>query len=764
MRPNTTLSKKQGMALIYQSFFNTLKNFILIIAKLQVSNYTLGMIGAIVIPTAIGIIGIKTYKIIFALWPVTRSTLGWEPPTLFGGMRIVLVSPLAFYIGACLAVYFFLWGRFIYRHWLNWALLFLLPLIALPLFKGLWFWLGMDREQLTGIESTWTHQVVHVYWDALTNIQFLFVMYRDDISFLIGYALFATLAVSITPNRWRRLMHSLFIGLSVIILAVAGLELAHYLKTGLNGTASMLLYFIKNAGDMWSMMGSEFNWKTIAVIAIPPSLIVLSPVFVRLTVKDVWISRQQDLTLFDAGKLVWPILLLLILVPHRIDQQKTISQEYARLRGNINLNIGLDLLFRPTDPIGTFEKGEALRQAAINLEFIPTANTRRLNVVIVMLESVRANATSVYNPSLRNTPFMNDLSKKSLVADQMYAVTPRTSSAWVSVLNGAYPGTNSALMYWSNQESKHPTFASLPRLLRKSGYQSAFFTPTHLAYENEAQLLSNIGFDKIASEKNYNGTLYEHVSEWGFEDRAMINPILSWVDSQQEANSPFLLTVMTNVGHQNYKIPSTWNRQKFTDSNNEEYSNYLNCIAYIDDFLKRLFNEFQRRGLFQNTIFFILGDHGDSFGEHGTKLRALSMYEEALHIPMIIFAPSLFSDGESIVGPRQQVDILPTIADMLGFSIRDHSLPGISLLRDNPKDREIYYGSALDEVSIGMRKGSRKYVYNFDSAPMEVFDLEQDPLEQHDLGGEISEEEAHSVKNQMLMWYGATRVSMTGSP
>lgn len=62
-----------------------------------------------------------------------------------------------------------------------------------------------------------------------------------------------------------------------------------------------------------------------------------------------------------------------------------------------------------------------------------------------------------------------------------------------------------------------------------------------------------------------------------------------------------------------------------------------------------------------------------------------------------------------------------------------------------------------------MRKGSRKYIYKFDSAPMEVFDLGKDPGERHDLAGEISEAEAFAARNRMLKWYGATRISMTST-
>lgn len=748
-------SRRHCMNLSYRELFRKPKHFILTTAKLPVSSDTLGMVIAIIMPVLIGITGIKAYKIIFALWPVTQSTLGWEPPTLLEGMDILLASPLAFLLISCSVVYFFLWRRFLIRRRLRAILLFLLPLMSLPLAKALW--VGMREGIPTRLESFWTHPIVSVYGDALSDIRFLFGIYRADIFFLVGYGLLSALVLGVTPHRWRRVAFWLFTGLNAIILAVAGLELAHYLKTGMNGNASMLMYFLANAADFWGMARDEFNWKTIVAILGPLFLILPCLFIARSVAGNPWIDWRQDKPALNAGKAIWPVLLAVILAPGHIDQ------EYIRLRGNLVLNFGRELLFQPDIPAEAFAEGKALRQAALNLEFVPTVHARRLNIVVVLLESVRADATSVYNPSLQNTPFLRDLSRKSLVADEMYAVIPRTSAAWVSVLNGVYPSINSALMYWAYQEADNPRFASLPRLLRKVGYKSAFFVPTHLDYENEGQLLFNMGFDRIVSEKDYGKTPYEHVNYFGLEDRVMIEPIMSWVDAQRKERNPFFLTVMTNVGHEKYDLPSTWKKRKFIEGGSEDYNNYLNCIAYIDDFLKRLFNEFQRRELFQNTVFFILGDHGEPFGERGTKERALSMYEEELHIPMIVFAPSLFHDGGKIIGPRQQVDILPTIADMLGLSIKGDLPPGLSLLRDNPKDRELYYSCVLERIAIGMRKGSRKYIYKFDSAPMEVFDLGKDPEERHDLAGEISEAEAFAARNRMLKWYGATRLSMTSS-
>jgi arylsulfatase A-like enzyme len=729
------------------------KNFMITAAKLPVSSDTLTMVAAIIVPAIIGLIGIKTYKIIFALWPVTRSTSFWEEPSLFGAIRIVLVSPLSFLLIAFLLSYVSLWQRFINRRWLGITLMVVIPLIFLPLAKTIWS--SLKKESLTSAKASWWHQVVHVYWDALGNIQFLSGMYSADIYFLLGYAIIATLVLGFIPSRWRRPVYALFIGFNAIILTIAGLELAHYLKTGMNATVSMLVYFLKNARDLIAMVGDEFNTKTMLAMAVPPLLILLSPAIVRLEVKEVWLHWQNDKSVVRIGKIVWPVLLFALLVPGRF------HPDYARLKGNLVLTLGRDVVFQHAEPAAALDEGLALRQASEKLNFVPTDHAKRLNIVIVMMESVRATSTGIYDPALKNTPFLTELSKKSLIADEMYAVIPRTSSAWVSVLQGTYPGTNSALMFWANQEAKNPRFASLPRLLQKNGYQTGFFVPTHLGYENEGQLLSNMGFDKIMSEKDYGQTDYEHVGLWGLEDRVMLKPIASWIDAQRTNHKPFLLTIMTNVGHEMYFTPTTWKHQKFTEEIN--YNNYLNCIAYVDDFLQQLFAEFKARGLYEDTVFFIFGDHGDSFWEHGTKERALSLYEEAVHIPLVVFAPSLFPEGGKITGVRQQIDILPSVADVLGYSITGGTTPGVSLFKDDPQERVLYYGSYLEEVAAAMRKGSRKYIYKFDSSPMEVYDLAKDPEEKQDLAGELGNEEIRSVENQILQWNGAVRTLMMGS-
>jgi arylsulfatase A-like enzyme len=73
---------------------------------------------------------------------------------------------------------------------------------------------------------------------------------------------------------------------------------------------------------------------------------------------------------------------------------------------------------------------------------------------------------------------------------------------------------------------------------------------------------------------------------------------------------------------------------------NEKHERYLNCMHYIDGYIRDLVQELRDRGLLDKTVFVVLGDHGETFGEHGSFLRADGLHEELLQIPMIIRLPS----------------------------------------------------------------------------------------------------------------------------
>ena len=152
-----------------------INQYFLTAVKLPIGKDFFDKVAAIIIPILIGTFGIKAYKIIFALWPVTRTTLGWEQPTLLGGIiGVALISPLGFLVASFFGTYLFLWRRYVDRRYFRFLLLLLFPLISLPLAKIAWT--RLTKESQIGIDSSWIHQVIHVYDDALSSIQFLFSM------------------------------------------------------------------------------------------------------------------------------------------------------------------------------------------------------------------------------------------------------------------------------------------------------------------------------------------------------------------------------------------------------------------------------------------------------------------------------------------------------------------------------------------------------------------------------------------------------------
>ena len=386
-----------------------------------------------------------------------------------------------------------------------------------------------------------------------------------------------------------------------------------------------------------------------------------------------------------------------------------------------------------------------------------TERTRPLNVVVVMLESVRADATTVYNPNLPTTPFLVELAKESLVVDDMYAVIPRTSAAWVAILAGRYPGTREIVRDYATRTPVAPLDSSLPAILRERGYASAFITPTSMTYENDSEVIGALGFQKVVTSEQIPAPVSGSVTPFGWEDRAALEPIGRWLDESTQHGGPFLLAVMTNVGHYPYGLPDDYPTRHYP-SRTPEHDSYLNCVHYIDDYLRELVGLLQARNLLESTLLVVLGDHGEEFQEHGGIVHGFALYDEVLHIPMLMRLPRADAQRGTIKGLRQQIDVLPTIIESLGLRLQGQPMAGRSLL-SSPGHQALFFGTHLERSFLAMREGPYKYLYDLSRDSMKVFDLERDPGEHSDVHSNVSMGAISQAEIDLLAWH--QRVTQT---
>jgi lipoteichoic acid synthase len=572
--------------------------------------------------------------------------------------------------------------------------------------------------------------VGRVLWSAL----------RADVLFLASFALLAHALTWLVPERLRPRVTK-GIGVVVALLVVfAGLELAQYCKTGLPATGQLLGFFVTNARGLAPMLLSQLDVVTIPALLLP---IVVGLAISRVTfvpplgrpVPTAWTATGlATLVLVSAVVHLAP-------VDHRFDQY--FGDTFLALR---------DLA-----PWRTNGQVEAVRRASrMPLIFDTSQATVRAkgppptkNVIVIMLESTRARSTSLYDPSLDTTPFMVDFAKRGAVVSTMYAGAPRTNAAWVSAIDGINCPNDGDMEAWTKRH--RPMLRSLPMLLQPFGYASAFFTTANLWFMYDAQLVRSMRFGTVEDANTLPRNGFEEVSYTGYEDRMALEPSLAWVRQQRDAHKPFLLMMMTNVGHFPFTPPSTWPSRPFV-TNDDSYNRYLNSLSYVDSVVKDFIGGLEKLGVLESSIVLILGDHGESMGEHGPRVHTLVIYDEVLRIPTVLYAPGQISPGSTIAGLRQEIDIVPTFLDLLGLELEHATLPGIPLTRPAPADRSVYFAGEAGAQFLAVRKGDLKFIYNYERTPTEVYSMSQDPDERHDLASTLDPRVIEDAETDMLVW------------
>ena len=367
-----------------------------------------------------------------------------------------------------------------------------------------------------------------------------------------------------------------------------------------------------------------------------------------------------------------------------------------------------------------------------------TADSTLDNIVIIILEATRADATTPYNPELDTTPFLDKIAKTGMKVSDGYTNHAYTSKSLVAVPCGIPP--NPRLANTENKPNGIPQLC-LPELLKTLGYTSAFFQSATQTFENRKGLVKNLGFNTFVPLEKLDRTGWKTVNYFGIEEKALIKPIMKWVDKQ---NNPFLLTTLTLSSHHPFQPLASFPKKEYAGG--QKWSDYLNTVRYVDTFLQELFSEFDQRGLLENTLFVFTGDHGATLDSRDHRYP----YQENIHVPIILWSKHLIPKPMVIAGPRQHTDIVPTIVDLLGLKIAQGTFYGLSL-REPTNNRTIPIVCKF-AICLGRITNQFKFFRYNDQRSPDLYDPAEDPKDTNNLAQLIPKELTKSYSDELEAW------------
>lgn len=279
---------------------------------------------------------------------------------------------------------------------------------------------------------------------------------------------------------------------------------------------------------------------------------------------------------------------------------------------------------------------------------------RRINVLLITLDTTRADRLGCYGYAAAKTPALDRLAQQGVLFERAYAPVPLTLPSHASMLTGLYPPEHGLR---SNGRSALPQgLPTLATQLQAAGYETAAFVAAFVLDHKFGLQRGFATYDDDLSQSDPG--LHGHHQ---YRDGSLvIDAALAWL--RPRSQKPFFCWIHLFDPHYPYLTHEDQFGPQFKDQP------YDAELAYVDLQIDRLITRLSESGALEHTLIVIVGDHGESLGEHGELSHSMTVYDATLRVPFLVVSPGEGRPGHRVPQPVSLVDLTPTVLDRLGLN------------------------------------------------------------------------------------------------
>ncbi len=329
------------------------------------------------------------------------------------------------------------------------------------------------------------------------------------------------------------------------------------------------------------------------------------------------------------------------------------------------------------------------------------------NVVVVQVEALMNFMIGKTIGEEEITPHFNSLMKDSMYFANYYHQTGqgRTSDADFSSNSSLHPlPTGSVFVRFPNHN-----YDMLPAILSTNGYETGAYHAYEGSFWNRNAMYRAMGYGHFYSKKHY---VMDEALGWSLGDKSFFRQSL---DFMTEGNrQPFYSFLITLTSHHPYQLPAAKRKLNVGDFEGTIFGQYLESVHYADEALGQLIEGMKQKGIWDNTILYVYGDHDNSIKDKdayekflGKPLSELDMHQIMNQVPLLIHLPD---EGQAGVyhEPAGQLDMAPSLLHLLGIPTESYYMMGNNLFGSSDRfvalrsgaftDGRVYYIPSADGI------------------------------------------------------------------